>query len=223
DRTAYLPSTAEATAVQDRLADFTDGDAIPAVVVFTGDGELSPDDLTALGDALAAAADLDVVEGETSPPIPSEDGQAAQAFVPVSSAADLGDATAELRETLRAELPDGVDAYLTGPAGFSRAFLSALAGIDGLLLGVALAAVLVILIIVYRSLLLPLAVLATSLFALCVALLTVWHLAKADVLLLSGQTQGILFILVIGAATDYALLYVARFREELLSVPDRWT
>src|SRR5690606_3271646 len=77
--------------------------------------------------------------------------------------------------------------------------------------------------IVYRSLLLPLAVLATSLFALCVALLTVWHLAKADVLLLSGQTQGILFILVIGAATDYALLYVARFREELLRTPDRWT
>ncbi|HEV6953655.1 MAG TPA: MMPL family transporter [Promicromonospora sp.] len=223
DRTAYLPSTAEATAVQDRLADFTDGDAIPAVVVFTGDGELSPDDLTALGDALAAAADLDVVEGETSPPIPSEDGQAAQAFVPVSSAADLGDATAELRETLRAELPDGVDVYLTGPAGFSSDLVSAFAGIDGLLLGVALAAVLVILIIVYRSLLLPLAVLATSLFALCVALLTVWHLAKADVLLLSGQTQGILFILVIGAATDYALLYVARFREELLSVPDRWT
>src|SRR5690606_2879748 len=44
DRTAYLPSTAEATAVQDRLADFTDGDAIPAVVVFTGEGELSRDD-----------------------------------------------------------------------------------------------------------------------------------------------------------------------------------
>src|SRR5690606_11837656 len=128
-----------------------------------------------------------------------------------------------LRETLRAELPDGVDVYLTGPAGFSSDLVSAFAGIDGLLLGVALAAVLVILIIVYRSLLLPLALLATSLFALCVALLTVWHLAKADVLLLSGQTQGILFILVIGAATDYALLYVARFREELLSVPDRWT
>ncbi|GGM32140.1 MMPL family transporter [Promicromonospora citrea] len=223
DRTAYLPSTAEATAVQDRLADFTDGDAIPAVVVFTGEGELSRDDLAALGDALAAAADLDVVEGETSPPIPSEDGEAAQAFVPISSAADLGDATTELRETLRAELPDGVDLSLTGPAGFSSDLVSAFAGIDGLLLGVALAAVLVILIIVYRSLLLPLAVLATSLFALCVALLTVWHLAKADVLLLSGQTQGILFILVIGAATDYALLYVARFREELLSVPDRWT
>ncbi len=72
------------------------------------------------------------------------------------------------------------------------------------LLGVALLAVLVILVLVYRSFLLPLVVLSTSLFALCVALLVVWWLAKFEILLLSGQTQGILFILVIGAATDYA-------------------
>mgnify|MGYP003434217108 FL=1 len=80
-----------------------------------------------------------------------------------------------------------------------------------------------ILILVYRSLLLPIAVLSTSLFALCVALLTVWWLAKAGVVLLSGQTQGILFILVIGAATDYSLLYVARYREELRVRTDKWT
>ena len=54
----------------------------------------------------------------------------------------------------------------------------------------------------------------TSVFALCVALLAVWWLAYADVVL-NGQVQGILFILVIGAATDYALLYVARFREAI--------
>src|SRR5699024_11506731 len=87
--------------------------------------------------------------------------------------------------------------------------------IDGLLLAVALAAVLVILLIVYRSVLLPLIVLCTSLFALCAALLTIWHLAAADVLLLSGQTQGILFILVICSATDYYLLYHVRYRDEL--------
>src|SRR5690606_27360148 len=58
-------------------------------------------------------------------------------------------------------------------------------------------------------------------FALCAALLTVWWLAKAEVFLLNGQIQGILFILVIGAATDYALLYVARFREALAVEPDR--
>ncbi|MFI9489336.1 MMPL family transporter [Promicromonospora sp. NPDC052451] len=225
DRTAYLPATAEATEVQDRLAGFTDGDAVPAVVVFvTEDGaRLGEDDLAAVGDQLTAAADLAAVDGEVSPPLPSEDGAAAQAFVPLSGDADLGEATAELRDTLRTGLPDGVEVYITGPAGFSSDLVSAFAGIDGLLLGVALAAVLVILIVVYRSLLLPLAVLATSMFALCLALLTVWHLARSGVLLLSGQTQGILFILVIGAATDYALLYVARFREELVRTPDRWT
>ncbi|MFI2364504.1 MMPL family transporter [Promicromonospora sp. NPDC019610] len=223
DRTAYLPETAEATEVQERLSGFTEGDAIPALVVFVAPDELSDDDLTAIGDRLTAVADLEVVDGDVSPAIPSDDGVAAQAFVPLSGDADVGEATAELRETLGEDLPAGVDLYITGPAGFSSDLVSAFAGIDGILLGVALAAVLVILIIVYRSLLLPLAVLATSMFALCIALLTVWHLANSGVLLLSGQTQGILFILVIGAATDYALLYVARFREELLHTPDRWT
>ncbi|MFD7312326.1 MMPL family transporter [Promicromonospora sp. NPDC059942] len=223
DRTAYLPETAEATEVQERLSGFTEGDAIPALVVFVSPDELTDDQLTTIGDRLTAAGDLDVVDGDVSPAIPSDDGVAAQAFIPLSGDADVGEATAELRATLAEDLPAGVDLYVTGPAGFSSDLVSAFAGIDGLLLGVALAAVLVILIIVYRSLLLPLAVLATSMFALCIALLTVWHLANSGVLLLSGQTQGILFILVIGAATDYALLYVARFREELLHTPDKWT
>ena len=227
DRTAYLPATAEATEVQERLSGFTEGDAIPAIVLFVApegstDG-LDDADLAAVGERLEAVAALDVVDGDVSPPLPSDDGAAAQAFVPLSGSADLGAATAELRDTLRAGLPDGIDLYITGPAGFSSDLVSAFAGIDGILLGVALAAVLIILVIVYRSLLLPLAVLATSMFALCLALLTVWHLARSGVLLLSGQTQGILFILVIGAATDYALLYVARFREELVHTPDRWT
>src|SRR5699024_8202063 len=101
---------------------------------------------------------------------------------------------------------------LSRPAGLSADLLDAFAGIDGLLLGVALLAVFIILILVYRSFLLPIAVLSTSLFALCAALLTVWWFAKWDLLLLNGQTQGILFILVIGAATDYSLLFVARYR-----------
>lgn len=74
---------------------------------------------------------------------------------------------------------------------------------------------LIILIIVYRSFLLPLIVLSTSVFALCAALLTVWMLAKQGAVMLNGQTQGILFILVIGAATDYSLLLVSRYRDEL--------
>ena len=222
DRTSYLPATAEATEVQERLSDFTEGDAIPAVIVWAADADLSEDDLAAIDDSLAGIADLDVVAGDLSPAIPSEDGRAVQAFVPLDGDADLGDAVAELRSDLRDGAPEGVTVAVTGPAGFTSDLVGAFAGIDGLLLGVALGAVLVILVLVYRSLLLPIAVLATSLFALCVALLTVWWLAKADVLALSGQTQGILFILVIGAATDYALLYVARYRDELVRTPRAW-
>src|SRR5690606_17183921 len=135
----------------------------------------------------------------------------------------LGDTVERLAAELRSGLDPSISVYVTGPAGFSATLISAFSGIDGLLLIVALAAVLVILLLVYRSLLLPVAVLGTSLFALCAALLTVWLLAREGVLLLSGQTQGILFILVIGAATDYSLLLVARFREELRQVEDTWT
>ncbi|MBL0885141.1 MMPL family transporter [Myceligenerans indicum] len=223
DRTAYLPTTAEATQVQELLPGFTEGDAIPAVIVFTAPAGLTDGDVAAIDGGLAAAQSLDAVDGTVSPAIVSDDGDAAQAFVPLSGSADIAEATTELRDTLTRAAPGDVQVAITGPAGFASDLTGAFAGIDGLLLGVALTAVLVILVIVYRSLLLPLTVLATSLFALCVALLTIWQLANTGVLLLSGQTQGILFILVIGAATDYALLYVARYRDELVHTPDRWT
>ena len=111
--------------------------------------------------------------------------------------------------------------FVTGPAGLAADLTSAFAGIDGILLLVALGAVFVILLIVYRSLLLPIAVLLTSVFALCAAILLVFGMAKLGWIQLNGQSQGILSILVIGAATDYALLYVARFREALTHTRNR--
>jgi RND superfamily putative drug exporter len=221
DQTTYLPESADATKVQELLGEFRDSDEIPAIAVFTSDEELTEQELSTITDAVADATSIDGVGDDISPALPSEDGKAVQAFIPISGDADLGDVTAELGDELRAAAPDGIDVYITGPAGFTADLAAGFAGIDGLLLGVALLAVLVILILVYRSFLLPLVVLSTSLFALCVALLVVWWLAKAEILLLSGQTQGILFILVIGAATDYALLFVARFREELRVEKDK--
>src|SRR5690606_28050656 len=221
DQTSYLPSSADATAVQEKLGEFNDSDAIPSIVVFVGDDELDEDQLTTIDDAIADAVDIDGIADEVSPGIPSDDGRAVQAFVPILSDADLGDTVNALGEQLREAAPEGVTVYVTGPAGFSADLVAGFAGIDGLLLGVALLAVFIILVLVYRSALLPIVVLSTSLFALCVALLVVWWLAKWEILLLSGQTQGILFILVIGAATDYSLLYVARFREELRSTKDK--
>ena len=185
--------------------------------------ELSESDLQTISDAVAEAPSVEGVSEDVSPALTSEDGKAVQAFIPIEGDAELADAIDALGAQLREAAPGGVTVYITGPAGFSADLVAGFAGIDGLLLGVALLAVLVILVLVYRSFLLPIVVLSTSLFALCVALLVVWWLAKFEVLLLSGQTQGILFILVIGAATDYALLFVARFREELRVVQDKGT
>mgnify|MGYP001955759111 CR=1 FL=1 len=223
DQTSYLPESADATQVQKLLGEFNDSDAIPAIAVFVSEDELSESDLQTISDAVAEAPSVEGVSEDVSPALTSEDGKAVQAFIPIEGDAELADAIDALGAQLREAAPGGVTVYITGPAGFSADLVAGFAGIDGLLLGVALLAVLVILVLVYRSFLLPIVVLSTSLFALCVALLVVWWLAKFEVLLLSGQTQGILFILVIGAATDYALLFVARFREELRVVQDKGT
>jgi RND superfamily putative drug exporter len=98
----------------------------------------------------------------------------------------------------------------------------AFGGIDTTLLAVALAVVFIILLIVYRSPFLPIIVLFSSMAALCIAVWVVVELARADIVQINGQVQGILFILVIGAATDYSLLYIARYREELVEHKQAW-
>jgi RND superfamily putative drug exporter len=116
----------------------------------------------------------------------------------------------------------GTSVFLAGPAASQYDLSSAFSGIDGLLLGVALAVVLVILLAVYRSVLLPLVVIVTAVFSLSLASGVVYVLARHGVVRIDGQVQGILSILVIGAATDYALLLSARFREELTRTDDRF-
>lgn len=221
DATAYLPQSADATRVQEMLGRFSDSSAIPAVVLLTSDSPLTSSQRATVEKAVQGLSSVQGVAGQGSPAIPSEDGKAIQAYVPINADADIGEAVERIRSTLKASAPSGIQIFVTGPAGFSADLREAFSGIDSLLLGVALAAVLVILLIVYRSLLLPVVVLLTGISALTVALLVVWHLARSGALLLNGQTQGILFILVIGAATDYSLLYVARYREALIADRDR--
>lgn len=224
DQSSFLPQSADATKVGERVTDFTGGDTIPALVVAaTDDGSALTDaQRTALQALASDIASIDGVTGEASPPVVSADGQAAQIFVPIDSSGEVREVVEQVRERVVAEAPAGVEAWVTGPAGFTADLVKGFLGIDGLLLIVALVAVFVILVVVYRSPLLPLLVLLTSVFALCVALLTVWWLAYAGIVVLNGQVQGILFILVIGAATDYALLYVARFREAVGDGDRRW-
>ena len=221
DRSTFLPESADATQVNERLADFLGEDSIPAVLVVTGDGELTDDEVADVQAVVDDIAELDAVAGDVSPPIPSEDGEAVQVFVPLDASGEVRETVDEIRALAAEDLSD-LQVWVTGPAGFTADLVEGFLSIDGLLLAVALIAVFVILVIVYRSPLLPVLVLATSVFALCAALLTVWWLAYAGIVVLNGQVQGILFILVIGAATDYALLYVARFRESIATGTRRW-
>jgi RND superfamily putative drug exporter len=118
--------------------------------------------------------------------------------------------------------PRGLVVYVTGPGGVLADFVTAFGGIDGILLFVALGVVFFILLVVYRSPILPIAVLMTAIFGLAVAAMVIYPLAKNDVIGLNGQSQGILSILVVGAATDYSLLLVSRYREELHEHPSKW-
>ncbi|GAB4100368.1 MMPL family transporter [Sinomonas halotolerans] len=237
DQATFLPASAESTEVRAWQEEFTDSQAIPALVVVEKaageDGALSRTDLAALA---PLAAELGSVEGVAPAPagaggggssvvgpIPSEDGRAVQFVVPIAEGAEgLRSVVAELREVAKG-VPDGWTAWVTGPAGITADLVSAFGGIDGILLLVAVGAVFVILLLVYRSAVLPFLVLFSAVGALCASVLAVYWLAAAGWITLSGQSQGILSILVIGAATDYALLLVARFREALHSVESRWS
>lgn len=237
DAAAFLPASAESTRASELVRGFTDTESLPALVVLARpDGEaLTPEELTAAEDYAAGVAGLplpgggrvgDVLLGDVAA-VPASDGAAV--LVPVTIDAGVADdlvgpdedrVSNAVVDVLREQGPQalagtGLESWVTGPAGFVADLVSAFGGIDGILLGVALAVVLVILVIVYRSPLLPLTVILTSVFALSLAALVVKPLAGAGVLQLDGQGQGILSILVIGAATDYSLLLVSRYREEL--------
>ncbi|MBZ6199368.1 MMPL family transporter [Streptomyces olivaceus] len=223
DRAAFLPQSAESTRVTDAQEAFQQDETLPVIVVWTADGGGSVTGHRAEATrSLASLAGTPGLVGRASPALPSEDGEALQAVVQVEP--DLGDAlpaTLERIADAADEIP-GTRAQLAGPAASQADLSDAFSGIDGLLLGVALATVLVILLLVYRSVLLPVVIILGAVFALGLACAIVYALAERDVVRVDGQVQGILSILVIGAATDYALLLTARFREELARHPDRF-
>ncbi|MFJ4616780.1 MMPL family transporter [Streptomyces sp. NPDC088812] len=237
DQAAFLPRSAESTEVIDAQRAFKQDETLPAIVVWTasstgsgsGSGSGSASGGTGIEDrkqaadsALATLTDTPGVAGQLSPALLSEDGEAIEAVVPLRP--DLGDDLAPALDRIRAaaERVPGTTVQLAGPAATQADLSDAFAGIDGLLLAVALVTVLVILLLVYRSLLLPLVIILGAVFALGLACAVVYALADHDVVRVDGQVQGILSILVIGAATDYALLLTARYREELASRTDRF-
>ncbi len=221
DATAFLPASAESTRAGDLAKAFDGSATLPAVVVADRAGAVTPADV-----AFLASAVRSVTAGShiaASPPVLSRDGAAAELVVGISAGTDPAPTVKALRGALSRNGPPGLRVLVTGPAGQIADLITAFAGIDGTLLVVAGLVVIVILVAVYRSPLLPLIVVISAVLALSVASATVYLLSRDGVITLNGQSQGILFILVFGAATDYALLLVARFREELQRNDDRFT
>ncbi|GCE76261.1 MMPL family transporter [Cellulomonas biazotea] len=244
DSAAFLPSSAESTRAAEAGRAFVDTPTLPALVVLqpSDDTDVTPEQQEATTAWAQDVPGRDVPDGDGATwseyllgdpvVVPSEDGLALLAIfsldgdradeqVAEESITDLfvTDLRTSLEQDLGATATDagdtGLNAWVTGPAGFVADLVTAFGGIDGVLLLVALGAVLVILVLVYRSPFLPFVVILTAVFALCLAGLVVYQLAANDVLVLNGQSQGILSILVVGASVDYALLLVARYREEL--------
>jgi putative drug exporter of the RND superfamily len=235
DNANFLPKQAESTLVNNESAKFVDSRALPYFVVIERDSGITPADQQKAAQFLAGVPKISLGDGKVigdylaapaKTVIPSEDRKALLLTIEVD-----GDRADELitdgetvlfavADQLRAEIkqtltPSGLNVYVTGPGGVLADFVVAFGGIDGILLGVALTVVFIILLIVYRSPILPIAVLLTAVFGLALAALVIYPLAKNDVIELNGQSQGILFILVVGAATDYSLLLVSRYKEEL--------
>ncbi|MBX3091769.1 MAG: MMPL family transporter [Cryobacterium sp.] len=229
DQASFLPATAESTETIEWQKKFSDSGSIPAVVVVVSDTAIERSEL---GSFVELAGDLGAVDGVQSPddgqktavagPIPSADGFAVEFIVPLAEGNGLRSTVASLRTVLAENLDSGLTGYVTGPAGLTADLVNAFGGIDGILLLVAAGAVFLILLLVYRSVVLPILVLLTAVFALCAAILLVYAFAAWGWISLSGQSQGILSILVIGAATDYSLLLVARYKEALTDVQSRW-
>lgn len=221
DLSTFLPESSEATDVKETLEKFQDSSTLPAVVVFESETSLSTAQKAEINEIKERLDAAEEVVGTIAPAITAKDNRAAFLVVPLASDAEFERVVLTLQQSVAEEKPS-LDYRFTGPAMFSRDLNKAFAGIDGTLLFVALTVVFVILLVVYRSPILPIVTLLGAVMALAVAIFVVWHLADAGLAELNGQVQGILFILVIGAATDYSLLYIARYREELTHHQSAW-
>ncbi len=241
EASSWLPESAESTRAFERLEPFQDPNAIPTIVVYHRDGGLTQDDLAAIEENAGEFASMDGVaeakEGRApsvvSPavaeklgfPAVSEDGSVAQTSVTFDFGTEgwnaMPDIADELRDIAGAADLDGVDVYVAGIGGQAADSAEAFSGIDTTLLAATLGIVILILLFTYRSPILWVLPIFSAIVGLLTSQALIYFLAKYADLTVNGQSYAILTILVIGAGTDYALLLVARYREELRRHDDR--
>src|SRR5215472_655496 len=219
DAKAWLPANAESTKVLDVQSRFQSPNVFAAVVVYErASGITAADRAKAAADARRFAQLRRVVPGQVTGPIPSADGKAIQTIVQVNLGKEGWNNAAKAADAIRAITRSdakGLTSHITGPLGNAADNSKIFKGIDSTLLYSTLAVVIVILLITYRSPVLWLLPVLSAGVALITAQAVIYLLAAHAGLTVNAQSAGILLVLVFGASTDYALLIVARYREEL--------
>ncbi|QNE89751.1 MMPL family transporter [Corynebacterium incognita] len=213
--TATLPDDSQAAIVAEMQDAAGTGDTSAAIVVLSSPTGERLD----IKDVQAAA------KGLGGPAIPNPDGTAA--LVPTSVTATNNTENSDAIEKLRADAAKaaesvGATAQVTGPAAIKADLAGVFAGANFLLLGVTALIVAVLLIITYRSpilWLLPLLVIGVA--DRVAATVFTWVLGALG-MQWNESTSGILSVLVFGAGTNYALLLISRYRDELGSHEDRY-
>jgi putative drug exporter of the RND superfamily len=226
DASASLPKNAESTQVVDLAKRFTPSDTVPALVVYERDGAVSAADQAKVAADVRRFAGIDNIGGPVGGPVLAKDGAALQVVVPIKAGSKGSDAIDPAVRQIRAIARDGssgsgLRAYVTGPAGYSAAFSDVLKGIDSTLVYITAAIVVAILLLTYRSPMLWLLPLVCVVIALTAAQAVIYLLARHASLTVNDLSAFILTVLVFGAGTDYALLLIARYREELRRHADR--
>jgi RND superfamily putative drug exporter len=217
----YLPSKAESVKVLERIEEFPSGERFTAVVVYRRDGGLSARDRLTIAEDRAQLARV-ATAGRPPASIISRDRTTALNVVPLKATGEGDIVTRDvdrIREAVRGA-PPGLQLEITGPAGFAADAIDVFESINGTLLAATALLVFVLLILIYRS---PIFWLIPFL-AVIVAEVSSrgfgYVLSELGVTV-TGQSSAILTVLVFGAGTDYALLIVARYREELRREQDK--
>ncbi|MGL4257507.1 MAG: MMPL family transporter [Microbacterium sp.] len=222
--TAGLPDSAESVQVDELLDEFPSADTTSALLVFAADdGELAPETLALIGEKAAGELADFTPDGFVPPAQVSDDGTVALLVVPLDPEADVdrqAERAAEIRDAAAADLDD-VRVYLTGPEGFEVDVAAVFAGADFTLLLTTVIVVAILLIVTYRSPWLWIVPLVVIGVADAVAGIVATRVASAAGIVLDASISGILSVLVFGAGTNYALLLIARYRDELRLHSDR--
>ncbi len=213
-----LRSSTQALKLQDH---FTSKNLNPAVVVYVRPSGLTPADLAEIAaDAKRFATLKDA--GKVIGPIPSRDRQAAEVLIEAHLGFSSGITNFVNRvHGIGSSGDPGLHVYVTGPAASAADSVKIFKGIDSTLLYATLGVVIVLLLLTYRSPILWLLPIMSAGVSLIAAEAVIYELVVHEGLVVNGQTAGILVVLVLGASTDYALLLIARYREELRRHEDR--